>query len=164
MWSQIINPGCLVQWWKEIGAMYFSSFSFCRLENKMPWELNRSVQPLFLFLLNTSCKRDRLPFPWLWVPSGAVLLSECHMWLDFFAPSPKVFPKSELIFLHRCCVIPGASDRCCFVEVDLTGISCQESEVIGGTIKQLLISLSKWRGSRTAVESRPLGPQTNCLD
>lgn len=46
----------------------------------------------------------------------------------FFLPSPKAVSKSELLFLHRCCVIPGPSDRRYLVEVDLIGISLQKSD------------------------------------
>lgn len=116
--------------------------------------------PLFLF----SLKYITCP-PTLWLsPSDCLIQPVPPVTFYFFTPSPNAISKSKLVFLHRCCVVPGTSDKCCLVEVGLTGISLQESEMMGEAIKQLLISLSKWGGLCTVVESRSRGPQPNCLD
>lgn len=121
------------------------------------WELKWSASPLCSFFLSSVPTLWRSPSDWLIQPVPPVTFY-C------FTPSPNAISKSKLVFLHRCCVVPGTSDKCCLVEVGLAGILFQETEMMGETIKQLLISLFEWGGLCTVVESRSRGPQPNCLD
>lgn len=132
------------------------SFSFCRLDNNA-WELNWSAHPPVPFFSRIHHLKEInfLP-PWFWLsPRGCFIQRAPHVTFFFFC-LPAI-SKSKLIFLHRCCVILGTSDRCCWVEVNLIGIFLQESEIIWETVRQLLISLWKW-GLWAVVESHSLRP------
>lgn len=152
------NPKDFVTPVRSLGAELYCPRSLIspfplQTREQILWALNWWARPPAPFFSCLSLERKHLPPPILVVTQG--LFNPTSVTFSSFTPSQKATSKSKLIFFHRC-VIPGSSG--CLVEVDLTGIFLQESEMMGETIKQLLISLSDWGGLCTVVKSLSRGP------